>query len=543
MRFFKNTNYNFVKYGRVAFVISGTLIVASIVSLVVKHGLNLSIDFAGGLRVDVKLNRSITYDELSKIRSRLNVDEVHTVGSAEDELLIQSKGALLAKNLTDKVYKYRSSVGSIKDLAELKTIPGLENVDFKNIEAVFTVGEVKKETTTKGGVTEEAGKLKEEEKTGREKPEEKSGGETEGNVKKKEEIKTKTDITTKVEKAKEEEKEVPTTKTEEEKKPEGEIPPQEPTVQEEKTNINAVDYNKMLERFQEIVILDLTQKINSVLGEIYPPEGSAPVDLNSLDTRDMLYAELLKVFSTEEAGAIVEKIASYRNFDKPLIGVRLMPSFDKLKEITGLSDEKMSILTANFRLDKFVIRGTEVIGPRVSGELTRIAILALLYANIAMLIYIAFRFDFRSGLLAIVALIHDVVITVGFCSFFNIEMSLVVIASLLTIVGYSVNDTVVYYDRVREGLLQQRKETYAEALNRCINENLSRTMLTGLSSLIVLIVLYFKGGQALRDFAFTLIIGIILGTYSSVYVAAPLLIEWERVSSKGKGGRIRRRKI
>ncbi|MGQ9706856.1 MAG: protein translocase subunit SecF [bacterium] len=532
MRFFKNTNYNFVKYGRVAFVISGTLIIASILSLIVKHGLNLSIDFAGGLRIDVKLDRPVTYDELSKIRSRLNVDEVHTVGFAEDELLIQSKGVLLAKNLADRVYRYRSSVGSIKDLSELKNIPGIEGVDFKSIEAVFTVGEVKKETTTKEVIKEKEGSLKEEE-TEEKKPIEKGGGETEIDLEEKGEG----------EKEGGGEGEITTTRTKGEKKTEGEIIEKQPVISQEKTNINAIDYNKMLERFQEIVVLDLTQKINAVLREIYPPEGIAEIDLNSLDTREILYAELIRFLPQDEVNSIVDKIAKYRNFDSPLLGVRLIPSFDKLKEITGLSDERMGFLKENFRLDKFVIRGTEMIGPRVSGELTRIALLALLYANIAMLIYIAFRFDFRSGLLAIVALVHDVIITVGFCSFFNIEMSLVVIAALLTIVGYSVNDTVVYYDRVREGLLQQRKETYAEALNRCINENLSRTMLTGLSSLIVLIVLYFKGGQALRDFAFTLIIGIILGTYSSVYIAAPLLIEWDKATSRRRGGRVRRRKI
>ncbi|RLC42270.1 MAG: protein translocase subunit SecF, partial [Candidatus Coatesbacteria bacterium] len=310
-----------------------------------------------------------------------------------------------------------------------------------------------------------------------------------------------------------------------------------------KTNINAVDLKTMLERFQEVVVLDLKEKINKVLSDIYPPDGAGDIDLNRIDSREELVRILSDVLPENRAYVVADKIADFRNLDKPLALMRLIPSFTKLKSIAGLSEDEVRKLRDAFCLSLFNIRGIEVVGPRVSGEITRLAFLALLYSTIGMLIYIAFRFDFRSGVIAIVALIHDVVITIGFASFLNIEISLEVIAAILTIVGYSINDTVVYYDRVREGLLQQRKETYAESLNRCINENLSRTVLTGVSSLLVLGVLYFLGGLALRDFALILIIGIILGTYSSIYIAAPLLIEWDRYSSKRRGVRAKRRKI
>ena len=477
MRFFKDTNYNFVKYGRVAFVFSITLIIASIVSLVIKGGPNLSIDFAGGLKVDVKLAKRVTLNELSDIRDRLNVEEVHTVGLREDELLIQSKGTDVADEISKAVYQYRKEHGTIKDLSELKNIEGIDRVSFEHIETVFTVGEVKTEATTRVSKEEE-------------------------------------DIVSPIEKG-----------------------------EKAKTNINAVDLETMLERFQEVVVLDLKEKINKVLSDIYPPDGAGNIDLNRIDSREELVRILSDVLPENRAYVVADRIADFRNLDKPLALMRLIPSFTKLKSIAGLSEDEVRKFRDAFCLSLFNIRGIEVVGPRVSGEITRLAFLALLYSTIGMLIYIAFRFDFRSGVIAIVALIHDVVITIGFASFLNIEISLEVIAAILTIVGYSINDTVVYYDRVREGLLQQRKETYAESLNRCINENLSRTVLTGVSSLLVLGVLYFLGGLALRDFALILIIGIILGTYSSIYIAAPLLIEWDRYSSKRRGVRAKRRKI
>jgi len=546
MRLFKNTNYNFVRFGRAALIFSGILIAASIVSLVVRHGLNMSIDFVGGLRVDVKLDRGITYDELSKIRSGLNVDEVHTAGKEEDEVLLQSKGTLLAKDIAEKIYQYRSTVGSIRSLDEIRNIPGMEQLNFKYVETVFTVGEVKKETTTKGEEVKEEGGVKPGEVKEPTKPEEKDETKPEGGVEKNKETKPETETTTKKEETKVEGgtiKETPPVGEGEVKTEEAPAPEVAPVLQIEKTNINGIDMKKMVERFQEVVVLDLEDKIKDVFGKIFASDGTGPVDLNSLETRDALTTELFSILPAGRVSTVVDRIAKYRNFDNPLLGVKLISSFDDLKSIAGLSSDELNILKENFRIDRFVIRGTEVIGPRVSGELTRVAALALLYAIIGMLVYIGFRFDFRSGLLAIVALIHDVIITLGFCSIFNIEMSLVVLAALLTVVGYSTNDTVVYYDRIREGLSQQRKETYAESLNRCINENLSRTMLTGLSSLIVLVVLFFKGGQALKGLAFVLIVGIIFGTYSSVYVAAPLLIEWDRISSKGRGGRLRKRKI
>ena len=188
----------------------------------------------------------------------------------------------------------------------------------------------------------------------------------------------------------------------------------------------------------------------------------------------------------------------------------------------------------HFYVSTFVVRGTENIGPRVSHDLARLAMQAMLVAAVGMLLYIWIRFNFRSGVVAVVAVIHDLIVALGVITLAGVEIDLTVIAALLTIAGYSINDTIVTYDRIREDEHQARRETYPELLNRAINENLARTLVTGMSSLIALTVLFFLGGEALRDFSLTLIVGIIIGTYSSVYVAAALLKEWNAIAAARK---------
>ena len=146
-----------------------------------------------------------------------------------------------------------------------------------------------------------------------------------------------------------------------------------------------------------------------------------------------------------------------------------------------------------------------------------------------ILIYIMWRFEFRFGIGAVAALLHDVIITVGIFSLLNIEISIAIVAALLTIVGYSLNDTIVVFDRIRENLKALKRQTfdYTAVLNRSVNETLSRTIVTSGTTLMVVLVLYFFGGEVIKDFAFALICGIIFGTYSSIFVASPVLIEFE----------------
>ena len=171
----------------------------------------------------------------------------------------------------------------------------------------------------------------------------------------------------------------------------------------------------------------------------------------------------------------------------------------------------------------------ETVGPKVGKELVGAAILAVLWATIFILIYIMWRFEFRFEIHAVSSTIHDIVVTVGIFSVLNIEISIAIVAALLTIVGYSLNDTIVVFDRIRENkkTLKRQAFDYTNMINRSINETLSRTIITSGTTLLVVLVLYSFGGEVLKDFAFALICGILIGTYSSIFVASPILVEFE----------------
>ena len=173
------------------------------------------------------------------------------------------------------------------------------------------------------------------------------------------------------------------------------------------------------------------------------------------------------------------------------------------------------------------IRREELVGPKVGSELSRRATLAVIYALIAILIYISLRFEFKFAVGAVAALVHDVLITLGAFSLTGREMTLPVIAALLTIVGYSLNDTIVIYDRIRKNRGRLHDRSFVEVVNTSLNESLTRTIVTSLTTLIVVICLFFLGGEVIHDFAFALMIGVLVGTYSSLYVASPLVVEWE----------------
>ncbi len=175
------------------------------------------------------------------------------------------------------------------------------------------------------------------------------------------------------------------------------------------------------------------------------------------------------------------------------------------------------------------LRRVETVGPKIGAELRKSALWAILYSFIGILIYVGWRFDFRFAVASIIATAHDVFFTLAFFSFVRMEMSLGVLAAVLTIVGYSLNDTVVVFDRIRENLHLRRRENFDTLVNTSINETLSRTVITGTTTLLALLSLILLGGEVIKDFAITLFFGIIVGTYSSVFIAAPVLVEWNHL--------------
>jgi preprotein translocase subunit SecF len=187
------------------------------------------------------------------------------------------------------------------------------------------------------------------------------------------------------------------------------------------------------------------------------------------------------------------------------------------------------IISEEFSENPFEIQRIEKVGPKMGKELIVDALLAIFWAILLILIYVMWRFELKYALGAIIALIHDVLITIGIFSLLEIEISAPVIAAVLTIVGYSLNDTIVVFDRIRENLKVTQKDmnAFIAIINRSINETLSRTIITSLTTLLVVTILFFFGGEVLRSFAFALIIGIIIGTYSSIFVASPFIVDWQ----------------
>ncbi len=189
-------------------------------------------------------------------------------------------------------------------------------------------------------------------------------------------------------------------------------------------------------------------------------------------------------------------------------------------------DSLIKIFKKNLK-EEVILERAENVGPRVGKELQYKAIEAVLIGMILMLIYIALRFNFKFGIAAVLALFHDVIITLGFLVFLNREITIPVIAALLTIVGYSINDSIIVSDRIRENLKKMRGNFF-DIANKSINQTLSRTIITSGTTLIVVLSLLFLGGPILRDFSLALTIGIIVGTYSSIYIVASIVNDWER---------------
>ena len=236
--------------------------------------------------------------------------------------------------------------------------------------------------------------------------------------------------------------------------------------------------------------------------------------------------------ATERYKAIAGVITKFRDSQRGglLAGVDelrgTLTSSSDVQAGRGGADAVLGVLRDAYTVGSFAIRNTEIVGPKVGAELRQQAVLATLYALAGMLVYIAFRFEWIYGAAAVLAVFHDVLITLGLFSIFRFEISLTVIAALLTLVGYSMNDTIVIFDRVRENLRIMRRERFADIVNKAINQTLSRTILTSGLTFLTVLVLFLLGGSSLRAFSFAMVVGIVVGTYSSFGIAAPMVVAW-----------------
>ena len=201
------------------------------------------------------------------------------------------------------------------------------------------------------------------------------------------------------------------------------------------------------------------------------------------------------------------------------------------KDLSGLLSGSLESVYGEGKVD---IRRVEMVGPQVGKDLRQKGLLSISYAMIGILVYIAWRFELRYAIGAIIALLHDVLITLGAFSITGREIDLPIIAAFLAIIGYSLNDTIIVYDRIRENYGKHQKLGFGAVVNRSINETLSRTILTSGTTLMVVLALFIFGGGVIHNFAFAMLVGILVGTYSSIFVASPLLILWQDKSSGGQ---------
>ena len=266
-----------------------------------------------------------------------------------------------------------------------------------------------------------------------------------------------------------------------------------------------------------------TQIINAL--ETSAPPGKQ--DLNNasvlaissyLLTKDPLH---LGTDAQQRYSQVAQAVANYR--DKTKGGV--LGNFDELKGV--VDPAVVASLQDGFFLSDFGVYQVEIVGPQVGAQLKKQAALATLYSLAGMLVYLAFRFEWIYGVAAVITVFHDTLITVGAFSLMNKDISLTVIAAILTLIGYSNNDTIVVFDRIRENLKLMRREKLADIVNRSINQTLSRTILTAGLTFLTVLALFLFGGEVLHGFSFALVIGILIGTYSSIAIAAPILVAYQ----------------
>jgi preprotein translocase subunit SecF len=273
---------------------------------------------------------------------------------------------------------------------------------------------------------------------------------------------------------------------------------------------------------------------NTIINALETTPDPNKKDLNNSSAQSI--AELLLAQDPLRAGT--DAAQRYQQIAQQIVTIRdkenggAIGSFDKLK---SLGVPVVQALQQGFYLSDFGVRNVEIVGPQVGKQLQTQAKLAILYSLAGMLVYLWFRFELIYGVAAVVAVFHDTLITLGAFSLTNKEISLTVVAAILTLVGYSMNDTIVVFDRIRENVKLLRRESLAQIVNKSINQTLSRTILTSGLTFLTVLSLYLFGGEVLHGFSFALVIGILIGTYSSIAVAAPMLVAYQEWRAKSKG--------
>jgi len=268
--------------------------------------------------------------------------------------------------------------------------------------------------------------------------------------------------------------------------------------------------------------------MRAVLTDTFGQPGSGKLDLNNTSEdeltnrlRDPL-ARAGVALNEDQLKTLIRNILGEMNTQHS----GLIVDFSQLSSVAGMNSGIMNTLRQECYLAPFHVVSAQMVGPKVGAKLREKAVLATLYALAGMLAYIAFRFEWIYGLGAVIACFHDTLITIGLFSLFDKEISMTVIAALLTLVGYSMNDTIVIFDRIRENLKFSRKESLEAVMNRAVNQTLSRTVMTSGLTFLTVIALFIFGGPVLGGFSFALVCGIIVGTYSSVFIASPIVLFW-----------------
>lgn len=259
----------------------------------------------------------------------------------------------------------------------------------------------------------------------------------------------------------------------------------------------------------------------------HPQPGKLDFNNASRETvKDRIRDPLVKngvMLSEQQLDKLVGDMLTFRN-TPPRSGV--VTDFGQLSAVPGVTPQVVKTLQDAFYFAPFNLQSTDFVGPKVGKDLRTYAVRATLLALAGMLAYIAFRFEWIYGLAAVIAVFHDTIITIGVFSIFNKEIDLTVIAALLTLVGYSMNDTIVIFDRIRENLRLNRRERLDDVINRSVNQTLSRTVMTSGLTFLTVLALFLFGGPVLHNFSFALVVGIIIGTYSSVFIASPIVLFW-----------------
>jgi preprotein translocase subunit SecF len=274
----------------------------------------------------------------------------------------------------------------------------------------------------------------------------------------------------------------------------------------------------------------------ATLAKTWGQPGNGKLDVNNAGASEIanrLRDPLQKAgaaLSDPQVDQLGASIAAYRDQHGGIIA-----NVSDLRSVPGVTPAVMYVISQEcYAAPYSASRNFESVGPKVGADLTHQAINATLLALAGMLVYIWFRFEWIYGVGAVVAVFHDTIITIGLFSLFNKEITLTVVAAILTLVGYSMNDTIVIFDRIRENLHLNRREPLGEVINKSVNQTLSRTVMTSGLTFLTVLALFLFGGPVLHGFSFALVVGIIIGTYSSVFVASPIVLFWHEFSDKGK---------